>query len=290
MPEATGGRRLGGRLGDESGDLSGGPAGAGFRGAAPRYSIVIPIHNEAECLEEEVSGLVRELEAQKVDYELLLAENGSSDDTPALAEALASGNPCIQVLRVPVPDYGAAMKTGMLTGRGDFIVNFDIDFHDVDFMLKAGAVLEGAGAGIGAAASSGVPGAASSSVPGIVVGSKLMEGAEDRRSFARHFVSLGFTTILRVLFDRRMDDTHGMKVLRREVVQRYAPHTVMTRDLFDTELIIRARRGGVAVTPLPVTVEEKRKPRSSIVRRIPRTIKSLMRLRVVLWKEGRTGA
>jgi glycosyltransferase involved in cell wall biosynthesis len=295
MPEAAGGGHL---VGEESGDLSGGPAGARSRGAVPRYSIVIPIHNEAECLEEEVSGLVRELEARKVDYELLLAENGSSDDTPALAEALAAGNPRIQALRLPVPDYGAAMKTGMLTGRGDFIVNFDIDFHDVDFMLQAGVVLEEAGApsgsvSAGAAISgdgAGADAVASSGVPGIVVGSKLMEGAEDRRSFARHFVSIGFTTILRVLFDRQIDDTHGMKVLRREVVQRYAPHTVMTRDLFDTELIIRARRGGVVVTPLPVTVEEKRKPRSSIVRRIPRTIKGLIRLRVVLWKEGRAGA
>ena len=44
----------------------------------------------------------------------------------------------VRALRVPVPDYGAAMKAGMLAGRGDLIVNFDIDFHDVDFMLKAG--------------------------------------------------------------------------------------------------------------------------------------------------------
>jgi len=43
------------------------------------------------------------------------------------------------------------------------------------------------------------------------VGSKLMEGAEDKRSPVRHLISYGFTTILRALFDPRMDDTHGMK-------------------------------------------------------------------------------
>jgi response regulator of citrate/malate metabolism len=101
---------------------------------------------------------------------------------------------------------------------------------------------------------------------------------------------LGFTTILRVLFDRHMDDTHGMKVLKREVVERYAPQTIMTTDLFDTELIIRARRAGVAVKALPVTVEEKRKARSSIVRRIPRTIRGLLRLRMALWKEKSPGS
>jgi glycosyltransferase involved in cell wall biosynthesis len=239
--------------------------------AAPEYSIVIPIHNEAECLADEVAELVGGLDARGVDYELLLAENGSVDECPVIAEALARENPRLRVLRVPVPDYGAAMKAGMLAGRGDLIVNFDIDFHDVRFMLAAGDVMAASGAGV-------------------VVGSKLVEGAEDRRSPARHLVSLGFTTILRLLFDPRMDDTHGMKVLRREVVQRYAPRTVRTRDLFDTELIIRARRGGVTVKALPVMVEEKRKPRSSIVRRIPRTMWGLLQLRLILWKEGNAGS
>jgi glycosyltransferase involved in cell wall biosynthesis len=240
-------------------------------GTVPRYSIVIPIHNEAECLADEVGELVGEAQARGIDYELLLAENGSSDETLAIAQALAGSNPRIRALRIPLPDYGAAMKTGMLAGRGDFVVNFDIDFHDVDFMLEAGALL-------------------ASSDAGIVVGSKLMQGAEDRRSPARHLVSLGFTTILRLLFDRHMDDTHGMKVLRREVVERYAPRTIMTTDLFDTELIIRARRGGVSTRAIPVTVEEKRKPRSSIVRRIPRTMRGLLRLRIALWKEGNAGS
>jgi glycosyltransferase involved in cell wall biosynthesis len=247
-----------------------GSASAGLA-RVPRYSIVIPIHNEAECLAAEVGELARELDERQVDYELILAENGSIDETPACCDALVAENQHVQVLRLSVPDYGAAMKMGMLLGRGDFVVNFDIDFHDVPFMLAAGDLMVASDAGV-------------------VVGSKLMQGAQDKRSPARHLVSLGFTTILRLLFDPRMDDTHGMKVLRREVVRKFAPLTVMTRDLFDTELIIRARRGGVTVKALPVTVEEKRKPRSSIVRRIPRTIRGLLRLRVVLWKEGSAGS
>jgi glycosyltransferase involved in cell wall biosynthesis len=261
---------------------------------APQFSIVIPIHNEAECLAAEVAELVGEMDTRGVGYELILAENGSTDDTPAIAARLAETNPRIRALRVPVPDYGFAMKTGMLAGRGDLVVNFDIDFHNVDFMLRAGAVLTGAGAVLaGAGADTGFGRSATTAADasaGIVVGSKLIEGADDRRSPARHLISLGFTTILRVLFDRHMDDTHGMKVLRRDVVERYAPQTIMTTDLFDTELIIRARRGGVIVKALPVTVEEKRKARSSIVRRIPRTMKNLIKLRIVLWKEGSAGS
>ena len=172
-----------------------------------------------------MTALVACLDAGAVDFELLLAENGSSDDTLAIGERLAQADPRIRAFHVPVPDYGAAMKAGMLAGRGRFVVNFDIDYWDVDFMLKAGDLMDDGRAAI-------------------VVGSKLMEGSHDKRSPARHMVSLGFTTILRVLFDRRMDDTHGMKVLRKEAVEVFAPRTVMTRDLFDTELIVRARRAG----------------------------------------------
>ena len=256
----------------------------GTTSQATDYGIVIPIHNESECLEAEVAEIVDDMEARGVDYELILAENGSSDDTLAIAQRLAAANPRIRAMQMPVPDYGFAMKTGMLASRGDYVVLFDIDYHDIDFMLKAGAVLDG-GASQHVRGAAGGPGA-----PGIVVGSKLIAGSDDRRLPARHFISLGFTTILRVLFDPRMDDNHGMKVLRRDVVQRFAPKTVRTTDLFDTELIIRARRAGVIVKALPVTCEEKRKARSSIARRIPRTIKGLLNLRMVLWREGKAGA
>jgi glycosyltransferase involved in cell wall biosynthesis len=237
----------------------------------PRFSIVIPIHNESDVLVDEVFTLVAELERRAIDYEVLLVENGSSDDTLALAQRLAAANPRIQAFHVDTPDYGAAMKTGMLRARGDVVVNFDIDYQDVGFMLEAGELLDSGRAAI-------------------VVGSKLMEGSHDKRSPLRRFVSLGFTTILRVLFDRRMDDTHGIKALRRDIVKRYAPRTIMGKDIFDTELIIRARRAGEVVMALPVTCEEKRKARSSIARRIPRTMKGLMRLRYVLWKEGNVRA
>jgi len=236
----------------------------------PMFSIVIPIHNEEECLEREVGQLTAELDAQQVDYELLLAENGSSDNTLEIAGRLAEGNPRILALRIPAPDYGLAMKTGFLQGRGDLVVNFDIDYHSVPFLLEAARWLRDGRFGI-------------------VVGSKLMAGAEDKRALARRGISWGFTLLLRVLFDRHIDDTHGMKVLKREVVQEFAPQTVMTLDLFDTELIIRARRNGIIVKPIPVQCEEKRAARSSIAGRIPRTLKGLWRLRIILWKEKDAG-
>ncbi|MCL5943003.1 MAG: glycosyltransferase family 2 protein [Actinobacteria bacterium] len=236
---------------------------------APRFSVVIPVHNEADCLEAEVRSLVRELDAHGLDFEMVLSENGSTDTTAALADALAMREPRLRVLHLPVPDYGEAMRRGMACARGELVVNFDIDYHDLDFVVAAAALTDRFG---------------------IVVGSKIMGGSQDRRSPFRRLVSRVFTLVLRVLFDPRVDDTHGMKVFRREVVEAYLPGVVMGKDLFDTELVLRARRGGVAVGAIPVVVEEKRKARSSIVRRIPRTIKGLLALRLIFWKEQLRGA
>lgn len=237
--------------------------------AAPRLSVVIPVHNEAEILEAEVGEVVAGLEARGLDYELLVCENGSTDATLALADSLAAANPRIRSLRSPVADYGAAMRLGMSQARGEVIVNFDIDYHDVDFAVRAAALTDRYG---------------------IVVGSKVMAGSDDRRSIARRLVSRVFILVLRVLFDPHIDDTHGVKVFRRDVVQTYLPQVVMEKDLFDTELVVRARRGGVAVTALPVCCEEKRAARSSIASRIPRSVLGLLRLRLILWKETLHGA
>jgi glycosyltransferase involved in cell wall biosynthesis len=234
----------------------------------PSLSVVVPVHNEEAVLETEVRQLTDELDERALDYEVVLSENGSIDRTAELADRLAVDNSRIVVLHLPLADYGAAMRAGMAAARGDSIANFDIDFYDVDFLLRGHRLMDRFG---------------------IVVGSKIMPGAQDRRSFFRKLVSRVFTLTLRVLFDRRLDDTHGMKVIRRDVIDRFLPQTVMTKDLFDTELVLRARRGGIDVRAVPVVVEEKRPARLSILRRIPRSIKGILRLRLLFWKEQLLG-
>lgn len=246
------------------------PAPESFEPQTPvELTVVIPVHNEEDMLGPEVASLTQELEARGIGFEIVLSENGSTDDTARQAEALAEADPRIRVLHLAQPDYGAAMRAGMAAARGRAVANVDIDFYDGDFLARGLRLTDSFG---------------------IVVGSKIMPGSEDRRSFFRRLVSLVFTLTLRLLFDRRLDDTHGMKVVRRDVVDRFLPQTVMGKDLFDTELVLRARRGGVEVRAIPVVVEEKRPARLSIIRRIPRSIKGILRLRILFWKERILGS
>ncbi|HEX5631122.1 MAG TPA: glycosyltransferase family 2 protein, partial [Acidimicrobiia bacterium] len=106
----------------------------------------------------------------------------------------------------------------------------------------------------------------------------------------RRMGTLVFNILLRVLLGSRVSDTHGMKVIRSEVVAAIAPRVISTKDLFDTELVIRAERAGYRVREIPAVVEEMRQARSSLIKRVPRTIRGLWRIRAALRQEAKQAA
>jgi hypothetical protein len=69
-----------------------------------------------------------------------------------------------------------------------------------------------------------------------------------------------------------------MKVMRRADVEPFARVSKFGRDLFDTELLVRVERAGLQTAEIPVVVRELRPARTSIVRRVPRTVVGLARL------------
>jgi glycosyltransferase involved in cell wall biosynthesis len=233
-------------------------------------SVVMPAHNEEALLAASVGEVIAGLRDRGGEFEVLVIENGSSDATLELATRLAGELPELRVHSLADPDYGLALRTGLLTATGTFVVNFDVDYYDVGFLDRAIAILGDA------------------PEPAIVVGSKRGPGAHDTRSWPRRVVTWGFSTILRFGFRLRVSDTHGIKALVRSRVTPLVASCRFNADLFDTELVIRAERAGFSVTELPVTVEERRASRTSIVRRVVRSVGGLARLRVALWRERRT--
>jgi glycosyltransferase involved in cell wall biosynthesis len=228
---------------------------------------VLPAHNEEAYLSEAVREVVLALRQRHLDFEVIIVENGSTDGTQAEAEGAADAYPEVRAVRSPEADYGIALKTGFLAAGGDLVVNFDVDFVDMDFLDRAVAMMD-------------------ASDLAIVVGSKRGEGADDQRAAGRKVITAVFTGLLRFGFGMRVSDTHGVKAMRRVPLVPLVAQCQFGRDIFDTELILRAERAGMHLGEIPVSVVEKRPARSSIVRRIPRTIAGLARLRVALWRSG----
>lgn len=231
---------------------------------APTISVVIPIHNEADYLPSAVAELLTELESVPAAVEVILAENGSTDDTVAIAERLAASHREVRTLSLPEPNYGRAMRSGFAAAAGDWVVNFDIDYFSASFLREALAMEESAD---------------------LVLASKRIAGSDDRRGALRRAGTAVFNFLLRVLFRSKVTDTHGMKMIRKPVIDAILPFVRSTLDLFDTELVIRAERAGYRIREVPVVVEEKREARSSFLSRVPRTLAGIFRMRVRLWRE-----
>ena len=235
---------------------------------APHVTIVIPVYNEEAILREALGELRAGLEQFPWSYEIIVAENGSSDSTVELAHALAAEDPRIRTLSAGEPNYGLALRKGILAAHGEFVICDEIDLCDTDFYARAMALLEDGRAER-------------------VVGSKSMKGAQDQRPLFRRFATRVINGMLRVAVGFQGTDTHGLKAFRRAALLPIVDRCVVDKDLFASEFVIRAGRAGCDVVEIPVRVAEKRAPAINLTRRVPNVLKNLARLTYVIRFEGR---
>jgi glycosyltransferase involved in cell wall biosynthesis len=226
---------------------------------APRISIVIPIYNEEAIVHSAVVDLRERFAPLGHTYEIILAENGSKDGTVQIAEELSGKYPEVRLLSIGEPNYGKALKQGILEARGEIVLCDEIDLCDTDFHRRAIDRLD-------------------SRAVDMVIGSKLIAGAKDDRPWARHAASQVYTGLLRVVLGFRGTDTHGLKAFRLSALRGLVDECLVDRDVFASELVIRAYRANVAIEEIPVRVVEKRTPSINLVKRVPNVIKNLVKL------------
>jgi glycosyltransferase involved in cell wall biosynthesis len=230
----------------------------------PRISIVIPIYNEQGILHAAVVDLRERLKPFGWPYEVILAENGSKDDTVEIGHELARkyADPAdgqIKIISLGEPNYGKAMKQGILLARGELVICDEIDLCDADFHRRAVDILETGEADM-------------------VIGSKLLAGAEDDRPIFRHIASQAYTGMLRLVLGFRGTDTHGLKAFRRLALLDTVRACLVDKDVFASEFVIRADRGGVKIKEIPIRVIEKRPPSINLFKRVPNVMKSMAKL------------
>jgi glycosyltransferase involved in cell wall biosynthesis len=231
---------------------------------APRISIVIPIYNEEAILHAAVVDVRERQRPLGWAYEIILAENGSKDRTVEIGQELAAkyGNTSdgqVKIISMGEPNYGKALKQGILLARGELVLCDEIDLCDTDFHRRAIDILDTGEADM-------------------VIGSKLAAGSEDDRPMLRHVASIAYSTLLKTLLGFRGTDTHGLKAFRRLALLDIVRACLVDKDVFASEFVIRADRGGVKVKEIPVRVMEKRPPSINLFKRVPNVLKSVAKL------------
>jgi glycosyltransferase involved in cell wall biosynthesis len=237
---------------------------------SPDVSIVIPVYNEEGILREAVSELVDGYDSVRtalgwpeMTFEVILAENGSSDRTAEIAAHLASERAEVTTFSLGEPNYGKALRRGILEARGRYVICEEIDLCDHDFHRRALEHLRHGDCDM-------------------VVGSKAMKGASDERPLFRRVATRVINGMLRVALDFRGTDTHGLKAFDRDTLLPVVESCVIDRDLFASELVIRAGRDGLHVLEIPIKLHEKRPPAINLVKRVPHVLRGIAKMTYVI--------
>jgi glycosyltransferase involved in cell wall biosynthesis len=229
---------------------------------APDVSVVIPVYNEEGILSASIADLTEKLAADprwRYTYEIILSENGSKDKTVEIATKLQERHPELRLLHSDEPNYGLAMRRGILAARGRVVICDEIDLCDTDFYVRALEKIDGEGVDM-------------------VVGSKALDRSYDKRPAFRKLGTFVLNFLFRVFLDFKGTDTHGLKAFKRERLLEVVNRCLVDKDLFTSEFVIRAGRMDFQVVEVPLEVVEKRPPSINLVRRVPNVLKNLGRL------------
>ena len=229
------------------------------------FSVVIPVFNEEEIFLDSAKEIYNICKQVDKPFEIIFSENGSSDNTVNLIENFIDDKDSCFMISNEIANYGLALKNGFKNAKNDLIISFDIDYFSQEFLDQSLKLNDEFAA---------------------IVASKRMSESEDKRTIVRKLATSTFVFILKILFQTSLSDTHGMKAIRRVNIEKEIDNVISTQDIFDTELLIRIEKSGFKIQEVPTKVNEMRPSVSVIFKRIPRTLKSLLKLRYQLFKES----
>lgn len=205
-------------------------------------SVVIPAYNEAERIERCLHETYATMKALGPDFEIVVVDDGSYDETLSLARLAAEELDGVRVIGYPENlGKGYALVEGAIAARGDLIlfVDADLDVHPRQLGLLY-AVLVGFEADV-------------------VIGSKMHPSSTIDYPLKRRLMSRGYYALVWALFRLPVRDTQtGLKLYRTEVLRRVAGRLLVKRFAFDLEALANAHRLGYRIAEAPVVVTRER--------------------------------
>lgn len=203
--------------------------------ARPFLSIIIPAHNEAQRLPPSLEKIHAFLEGQPYTAEVVVVENGSSDDTLGVARSYMDRMPYIRVFSEVERGKGLAVKRGMLEAEGAYRFLCDADLsmpiEQVNRFLPA--QLDGCD---------------------VAIGSREVPGAQryDEPAY-RHLIGRIFNTMVRWLLLPGLQDTQcGFKCFTAQVAEDVFPLQTLGGMSFDAEVLFIARKMGYRIQEVPI--------------------------------------
>ena len=232
--------------------------------------IVVPVHNEETCLEANVLLLLDYLQREyPFRFSIVVADNASTDATPAIASRLAREHAEVDSLRLERKGRGLALRTAWLASDADVVSYMDVDLSTnlTSFLPLVAPILSGHSE--------------------LAIGTRLAHQAHVRRRIKREILSRGYNLLVRAAFRAGFSDAQcGFKALRVDVARRLVPLITDEGWFFDTELLLLAERNGMRIHEVPVDWIEDLDSRVELVPTIAGDLAGLWRVRREFWRGG----
>lgn len=219
------------------------------------------MYNEARRIERCVNEVEKKLKLLFRSYEIIIAEDGSTNGTDIIGARLAEMNPRLKFLHSPTRlGKGKAIKRAINMAKGDVIVFLDADLSTS--LANLPKIVERV-----------------RRHRGMAVGSRYVAESNTKRPFSRTFFSVAYNLLVRVLFrDGVRDHQCGFKAISHELAEVLCSKIESDGLFFDTEMIVQAKRLGYEVTEVGVDWREWRGRGESKVKLFSDTLRMGMEL------------
>jgi glycosyltransferase AglD len=201
-----------------------------------QISMVLPAYNEVEYLQPAVEKTTEALKEFVNSYEIIIAEDGSTDGTAELAEELAQKNSWVKhIHREKRLGRGTALNNAFKHSNGHVLAYMDLDLAtDLKYLnpLVEAITIEGYD---------------------FSTGSRMLPESKAERSAGRSLSSKTYNFLVRQMLGSKLRDHQcGFKAFRREAIMELIDQVKATHWFWDTEILVRAHRCGYKIKEIAV--------------------------------------
>lgn len=214
--------------------------------------MVIPAHNEQEIIKDTVNKVTNFLKKQKMDvsWELIIAENGSSDKTKEILRKIPKSE-YFSFICLDVRSRDQAIKDAWLKKDADYYMFMDADLatdisHIPDLVKELHEGYD------------------------VVIGSRKLPQSNVHRPLKRKIISFVFHLIMKIIFSLKVKDLQcGFKAVNKKVRNKIIPSLKYSQEGFmDTEMLVLASKEGYKIKEIPVKWDDNRDSKFKISRSI----------------------
>jgi len=201
-----------------------------------KVSVVLPAYNEAKRLKRAVEEVKRWMDETGYDYEIIIAEDGSTDGTDRIADELAKKDRKVKHIHSSKRlGRGKALTRAFKQAEGDVLVYLDVDLStDMKHLKEL----------IDSIAKDGYD---------VVTGSRLMKDSQTDRPLKRDLASKVYNFLVRTMLGSKLRDHQcGFKAFKRSTILPLLDEVKDEHWFWDTEILVLAQRKGLRVKEIPV--------------------------------------